>query len=293
MGERRLENRQALGGMRAPRRAAKRVPGLKETGKKVDKILGGFIAQRPEIIAQSCNAIGVKEAKGPSQVLIDKLTKRLEDVLGDSDRVLRYEPGAQTEVNAELIERWRHRSGDPDAEAVDWLTAGAPAGIDLHPQLAGIFPSSEGKPKAHRPIQPFDPAFTNYSSVEDDEAAVPEVTKLMDTPYVDVYATLKEVKDVLGEEPVLSKLAMLSKEQLDTIKKRLILNCLASGVNSKTKQFERLLLPFITDVINDSLDLLGRLKDDEEVWFMVLDYTDAFFKVPCARASASIPRPSS
>ena len=73
---------------------------------------------------------------------------------------------------------------------------------------------------------------------------------------------------------------MITKEAYEAIKQRLILDCLASGINSITTQVERITLPRVIDLVNDVLDLMANMTVDQIMEFTVLDFTDAFFKVP-------------
>ena len=47
-----------------------------------------------------------------------------------------------------------------------------------------------------------------------------------------------------------------------------------------TWQLERILLPAVLDVVNDSLDMMATLLEYDAMEYMVLDYTDAFYKLP-------------
>ena len=83
---------------------------------------------------------------------------------------------------------------------------------------------------------------------------------------------------------MVSKLAMITKITVDKVKRRLILDCRVSGVNSKTVQYERIILPLVTDVVFDTLEMLKCSGGAVAPRFLVLDFSDAFFSVPLARA---------
>ena len=53
-------------------------------------------------------------------------------------------------------------------------------------------------------ISYFDEAFANYSSVDDDPAAKEVVHTLIDTGYVDTYASYADVVKAAGRDPVTS-----------------------------------------------------------------------------------------
>ena len=92
--------------------------------------------------------------------------------------------------------------------------------------------------------------FHNYASVEEDAAAADEVEKLTPTKYFAQYPNLNEAARDLGRTPRPSKMAMITKEIHDKIKRRLILDCLASGINTLTTQVERVVscLEYLTSL---------------------------------------------
>ena len=68
----------------------------------------------------------------------------------------------------------------------------------------------------------------------------------------------EEVVAYLIGEPVLSKIAFITKETDNGLKYRLILDCSISGTNSHTRQWERIVLPKVTDVVNDTLGMMAK-----------------------------------
>ena len=144
----------------------------------------------------------------------------------------------------------------------------------------GFFPPSSEKIKdCHEPTHS-EAGWQNYASVEDDPAAEDEVKKLADSPYVDVYEDYASLLKWCTSEPIISKLKMVTKHANNKIKRRLIMDCLVSGVNGQSLQKERILLPRIADLIFDVLALMEQCVDDEVIHFMVLDFIDAFFRMP-------------
>ena len=78
---------------------------------------------------------------------------------------------------------------------------------------------------------------------------------------------------------VLSKLALITKVRGDgTLSHRLIWDLLRSEVNSKVELTERIVLPRVQDVVEDSLDILRAAQHPLE--FMVMDVADAFHNIP-------------
>ena len=85
----------------------------------------------------------------------------------------------------------------------------------------------------------------------------------------------------LGGAPITSKLAMITKEKPDgSVKRRLILDCKESGVNSLATRGGRLLLPRPTDVVEDAMYMLWHNKEGGTLEAMVLDLCDWFHAAP-------------
>lgn len=85
-----------------------------------------------------------------------------------------------------------------------------------------------------------------------------------------------------GESPVLSKLGMITKIKNEKTKRRLILDCRRSGISDGSCLRERIVLPRLTDVVNDVIDLFGILdkSTDDEIEIFIIDFTDAFWHIP-------------
>ena len=110
------------------------------------------------------------------------------------------------------------------------------------------------KPSDPRGLTRFVEEFTNYSTMEDDPAAAAQSDKLIASKFVDVYTSMADVLEAVGKQPVLSKLKTATKiVSIEVVKGRLILDCLTSGTNGESAQRERVVLPLITDVVNDTL----------------------------------------
>ena len=74
----------------------------------------------------------------------------------------------------------------------------------------------------------------------------------------------------------MSKMACLVSEKDGRIKIRLIHDLRRSLVNSQVSEEERLVLPRLSDLIRDVLDLLDLLQADEEVHIFGGDFRDVF-----------------
>ena len=148
-----------------------------------------------------------------------------------------------------MLRKWASLAGDPDAELVsDWLSGGAPAGIDKVVADPGqVFPErGQGEDDALQQggadFAWRDPAsHENYTSVDNDPNAGPEVDRILRSGFVKVFEDLDKCRQYLQGEPVTSKLAMISKLRPDgTTKRRLILDCRESQVNDRAARGGRL-----------------------------------------------------
>ena len=279
------KNEQYWGGMRNPSKIVKEVPGYRETGIIVYKRLQHTLDSDPSLVAACLSAIGSQDPNaGPPETAITKLRQDLiNDLLPGNSNELKQSLG--TKLDAGLLWAMGRKMGDPDTDTIyHWLTEGAPAGIEVPITDEGnIFPPDNGGDSTDSQVELPDPlAHANYSSVDGDEAAVPEVTRLINTGFVKSFDDLLKFKQWLGGEPHLSKLGMITKLKDGKTKRRLILDCKESGVNRKAEKSNRLILPRITDVVDDALFLMHKCdkgKNETTEWF-ILDFTDWFFNVP-------------
>ena len=83
-----------------------------------------------------------------------------------------------------------------------------------------------------------------------------------------------------GEIP-LNKLGLVSKERSDgTFKHRLIWDLKRSGVNDFVNQGQQIVLPRLSDVVSDGLELLALCEHGDEVELCIIDFQDAFHSIP-------------
>ena len=275
----------SLGGLRQPRRAVEKVPGLRSVGRRVFQVVKSFIESDSSVLEACIGAIGSdKPDAGPSAQLVEILRARVEAELGVEadlgDNVQRVHP-----LRHRLLRRWAALAEDPDAEIVgDWLAQGAPAGINMDIRDPGVFPKSEGEDFEADGVDFVwrDPSLhENYTSVDNDEAAEPEVRRIVETGFVEVFKSLEACKRYLGAEPVTSKLAMVSKQRADgTWKRRLILDCRESQVSDRASRGGRLVLPRPVDIVSDCLHMWKHAGTDLSMEALVLDFTDWFYMTP-------------
>eukprot|EP00971_Amphidinium_carterae_P352447 6492599-Amphidinium_carterae.1 len=131
-----------------------------------------------------------------------------------------------------------------------------------------------------------DPHVLNYRDVDGDAHAQQEIDRLIEAGYLRRFDSWENLKREVGR-PILSKLGLITKEVLRPdgsykTKRRLILDCRRSGVNTHARQSSRILLPMPRDVAHDVLHLLQFVQSRESVEALVIDLKDAFFQVPLA-----------
>ena len=184
-------------------------------------------------------------------------------------------------MHADLLLRWGVAAGDVDAKTIyEWLVEGAPAGIAQKVYDPGVFPPSDLQdPELDYFERPDESLHTNYVSVDNDPDAEPEVRRLLESNFVEVFDSLEEAQSWAGGRLHLSKLAMITKEKDGRIKRRLIMDCRRSSVNDMAARGGKLVLPRISDVVDDLLYLLDQMSDAEDISMemMVLDFSDWFF----------------
>ena len=171
--------------------------------------------------------------------------------------------------------------GDPDVPLASWLREGAPAGVDLHPESVGIFPSAHEPPSGEFDLTYYCDESANYVSMDDSDHGDDVLQELVDAGYVDNFMDPDAAQKALGVESIVtSKLALITTMKNGVPKHRLILDCRVSGANAATTKHERVLLPQVWDVIRDSLTLQSGLTQGQEVYYFVCDFKDAFYKLP-------------
>ena len=116
----------------------------------------------------------------------------------------------------------------------------------------------------------------NYASYkENQEAADGQIKSEYDAGYLDWSQSRYTLECSFGEL-VLSKMGCLVSEKDGRVKIRLIHDLRRSLVNSQVIVEERLVLPRLSDLIRDVLDLLDLLEKGESVELFGGDFKDAF-----------------
>ena len=193
-------------------------------------------------------------------------------------------------LDPSIFEAWGRVSGDPDGKILgSWLRHGAPLGIEQPIDCCGTFPVVEGPGYQANLLCNLERSFCgweNYASAEEEPA---EVGKLLDQArekhFCKFFDTAAELAEYLGANPVLNKLGLVTKVKVDSagvskVKYRLIWDLRESSVNTVVNMGERIILPRISDFVDDLLRLLAFLETGETISLVAVDFQDAFHNVP-------------
>ena len=188
-------------------------------------------------------------AEPPQELLLSAR----KEICGLSGRVINdWFPGLCTQLFSTYLEL----SEDPGDCLPDWLSEGAPLGINREVSRRGIFPPVPNQvDSGYLSKLVLGPTgWTNYRSAEDE----PELTcslldAMVDKQWADKFRTWPQVEEALGtEEIVMNRLALISKLKPDgTWKHRLVWDLRRSGVNMAILQGERVVLPRLLDLVRD------------------------------------------
>ena len=189
-----------LGGMRHPRRALGLQPKLEQAGGLIRAALLDVLKEDPELVERCVGAVGsLDEQVGPTPEDIRRARQAIASCLPRHRDAL--QTAGSTKLRAELLLQWGLAANDPDASIIhNWLTSGSPAGIEVPIEDPGVFPpNDEVGPDTDYFEPPDADLHTNYSSVDGDPAAEPEVQRLFRTGFVKSLTPSKNVNAGLGE----------------------------------------------------------------------------------------------
>ena len=101
-----------------------------------------------------------------------------------------------TNVDAQVLEAWQQKAGDPDGQVGRWLKYGAPAGIPNPLLDPGIFPTTD-RPAELRPEQLHcdELQFRNYAGVEEQEITDSELQLHLEEEHLIAFDTYDELKE--------------------------------------------------------------------------------------------------
>ena len=117
-----------------------------------------------------------------------------------------------------------------------------------------------------------------YNDHDASEHAVEQFEAFARKGYVKEFGSLQELRDHLGEEPVLSELHVLERIKNGKVKRRIILDCKRTGLSRSSARAERTVLPRAMDVVSDLMAMAAASshRRDMIAQMLVLDFVDAF-----------------
>ena len=278
-----------VGGMKNPAEVVQGRPTAMTLGIRIFAAWERFTKSHPEAL-ETAATYGTKDCE-MSDRTVEQWRGELRKLVGSRGKTaisLKSKWQFQSPLQADLFEAWTRKAGDPDTDLTEWISDGAPLGINREIPQKGIFPPNdrEDEPEviADSLSQLSRGAITNYTSVGENRAdAKIEVDRLLKKGIV-MKVTRRELEQNFSQGTI-SKLALLIKERPDKSKKRrLIIDLRRSGGNSKAKLREKLVLPRMLDCI-EMLREMYRLhqsttvEEDRALWrreLLLIDVSDAF-----------------
>ncbi|CAK0822776.1 unnamed protein product, partial [Prorocentrum cordatum] len=249
------DNQKYVGGMRHPRRSPEFMKNYGTVSLIIRRKIDDYLNDHPVAERQCLEALGSEDlGAGPDE----NHQREIRNIIGACVHEANHEP-----VQGEHCQ----------------------SSIRVDIQDPGIFPPVHGPDDRDEGdlTETPDAELRNYTSVDGDPHADPEVERLKASGFVKTFHSREAVEKYLGGPPQVSKLGMITKvTKAGKTKRRLILDCRESGVNARVKQRQRIVLPRLTDVIDDAMFLAQRAEQhpEMEVEWMILDFTDWFFHVP-------------
>ena len=285
------ENEFCVGGMRNPLSAVRRLWKVKDMGKKLRYAWEDFVKERPRALVLG-ERYGSKEAQFDETIAMEWQLK-VSAVLGVTTRdglTLRDKLMFKSPLNVDLWRAWFKETGDPDYHIAEWAETGVPLGMNMPiPTSNGVFPATgEVTPELMEegPEIEMQAHVTNYKSFVD----APDDAEIEVQRYVEKgFAILMEWDEVQAyfDKGTVSRLALVLKTKPDgSIKRRVVVDLLRSGGNSRTTTPERIVLPRIVDVTRMARELAEKNAEDNNgrvAEFVMYDLQDAFCHFPVCR----------
>jgi hypothetical protein len=279
--KRERENLACIGGLRAPWRAVEKLQLSQQVGILVRKALEQAIDSRPELLEAAGGDPNFDAESVRQKDAVEEARARVAAALG----VVHPQPLGKSHVwRPHLVEGWVTKAGDPEVDLAPWCRSGAPLGIVKEVIPRGVFPRvdpGEATAELAAIYTKLEPR-ANYKSYEEAQTLVDgELARLRRLLYVEEIGTWEDVVKRFGLAVTVSKLAAVIKERPDkSIKVRLIVDFLRSGVNALLKAGERVVLPRLRDVLRNIMWMQAKAEGGDDVELFVADFMDAFHTLP-------------
>ena len=260
------ENRWAVGGLRNPAEAVRRLGLVRALGKKIREAWETVFDYWPEarVLAEKYGTTEATFDEGVAQTWKEVLEHTCGAVEPDGIH-LKENLEFKSPLNAKLWEGWQRASKDPDDCIAVFAREGVPMGMEVDiPSSNGVFPEvgDEGE-RADSTVTEFREVqgMLNYTSVttQQGEASI-ELDRYVEKGFAK-RRSWKEVEAKYGAGTC-SKMALILKEKEDgSTKRRLVIDLKRSQGNARCKVNERIILPRLDDVVKMAQDIYGR-KDE-------------------------------
>ena len=266
-GIRHAEDAAAVGGLRNPHRSIAKIKKAEEFGRWLESLLASVIGEDDAEAIAASHTLGCEKIP---QVLVDRARK----IRAALSAVLKVQPGPEATLQGELIAGLATRLGDPDEPVRRWLRQGTvPLGISSPIEAGGVFPHAV----SDYPDVDTDLGFwlDNYSSFAEHQGGAEEILrKERAKGWLEWSSSRKALEAKYG--PITqNRIGVIAKSKKGKLKLRLIHDLRRSGVNSRVKFTERLILPRLADARDDILHAISQAGHDG--WeCAVLDHADAF-----------------
>ena len=279
------ENNSCLGGLRRPHRGNRQVPGYLQTGEILKAALYEVVRRNKHELEEMISDIGQEKCTGIADHIVEQ-----------TQHTLIWAFGAQVDLSDEGLQGglWRmilENAGDPETEVPSWLETFTPLGL-VHPIVpSGVFPTVPERSVGPELTQLVDlmPGWSadqawaktaehdvNYSSYTENQKEIEEeLRKEYAKGFMNWYPTAKHAEKH-HKGIVVSKMGAVVTVKDGHKKVRVIHDLRRSLVNAKIRIAERLVLPRMSDVIDDCVDLMLATETSEDVEAAVFDFKDAF-----------------
>ena len=168
-----------------------------------------------------------------------------------------------------------------------WLQTGAPLDFSEPIPNTGIFPPVESMKwdlEAAKLLAREFEGWQNHPSANEFESDLNQLVRdALDKGFCSLSDSVEEATCKVGIEPTFNKLGVIVKERAGKRKARIIWDLRESGVNKLCSQGERILLPRLSDVVGDALDVFRR---GGTASFFAIDVRDAFHNIPAGKDRA-------
>ena len=280
------ENEEAVGGMRSPAHSLRHVPRAEDFAARVRPVLEAHLTAHSDVLTFIESLLRGQPLMDPSELPSGLKGPALAELCLKLAQALGVSPCCPGRLNSGLMDAFHRIGGDPDGDVSKWAGGGAPLGIVHHLKPSPIFPKvDELAPASYLDIERISASpegWTNYRSAEDDlEVCHDLLGRMVEKGWAVAVPTWGELTDQLGSDQIpINRLGLITKARPDgSLKHRIVWDLRRSLVNSLVRQGERIILPRLSDVVDDAHALAAE-NPPGSLRVLGTDIEDAFHQVP-------------